>query len=124
MSGSEPDERRHFHRIHFGQPATLHAPGGDVDVTVEDISLHGARLGLAAGTPLRLEVGERAQLTLALTAGETIRMELELRHREGDSLGCACRHIDIDSISRLRRLVELNLGDPALLQRDLAELAG
>ena len=40
----------------------------------------------------------------------------------GDLVGMVCRHIDVDSISHLRRLVELNLGDEALLERELAAL--
>jgi len=32
--------------------------------------------------------------------------------------------VDIDSITHLRRLIELQLGDPALLDRDLAQLSG
>jgi hypothetical protein len=33
-----------------------------------------------------------------------------------------CRSIDLDTVTHLRRLIELQLGDPALLERDLAEL--
>ncbi len=33
-----------------------------------------------------------------------------------------CEHIDIDSITHLKRLIELNLGDEALLHRELAHL--
>ena len=32
-------------------------------------------------------------------------------------------HIDLESISHLRRLVELNLGDSSLLERELAALS-
>jgi hypothetical protein len=37
-------------------------------------------------------------------------------------VGLHCRHIDIESLAHLRRLIELNLGDPALLERELAAL--
>lgn len=33
-----------------------------------------------------------------------------------------CRSIDLDSVTHLRRLIELQLGAPSLLERDLAEL--
>jgi hypothetical protein len=33
-----------------------------------------------------------------------------------------CESIDLDSITHLRRLVELNAGDPALLERELTAL--
>ena len=44
------------------------------------------------------------------------------RGQDGELIGFVCRHIDVDSISHLRRLVELNLGDEALLERELAAL--
>jgi hypothetical protein len=41
---------------------------------------------------------------------------------EQELLGFVCQYIDLDSISHLRRLVELNLGDGSLLERELAAL--
>ena len=49
-------------------------------------------------------------------------MEVVLTRTLQDHLGFVCRHIDLDSISHLRRLVELNLGDESLLERELAAL--
>jgi len=43
-------------------------------------------------------------------------------HVEGGRVGLRRTHIDIESVTHLRRLVELNLGDPALLERELHEL--
>jgi hypothetical protein len=51
-----------------------------------------------------------------------ITMETRVVHREGDDAGLRCLSIDLDSVTHLRRLVELNLGDPALLDRELSEL--
>lgn len=125
MSEDGERERRHFHRIRLEQPGSLEPTGGEAQaVTVQDISLHGARLVLPPGAGGAISRGTEARLTLPFADGAAIEMALEVRHRDGDTLGCACRRIDIDSVSRLRRLVELNLGDPDLLQRDLAELAG
>jgi hypothetical protein len=45
-----------------------------------------------------------------------------LTRTRDDLLGFVCRHIDLESISHLRRLVELNLGDESLLERELAAL--
>jgi hypothetical protein len=33
-----------------------------------------------------------------------------------------CRHISLESIERLRRLIEFNLGDPQELERELGAL--
>lgn len=123
MTPNEGDERRHFRRITLDHPGVLRGPAGECAVTVHDISLHGACLRLPPGAEPPMAPDQAAELVLALTDHAAIRMHLELRHRTGRTLGCVCRHIDIDSISELRRLVELNLGDPELLQRELAELA-
>jgi len=47
-------------------------------------------------------------------------LRLDVEH----NLTALRQHIDLDSISHLRRLVELNLGDEALLERELAALGG
>lgn len=49
-------------------------------------------------------------------------MEISLAWARDGLLGFECQHIDLDSISHLRRLVELNLGDEELLERELALL--
>ncbi len=41
---------------------------------------------------------------------------------ENGELGLRCEDIDVDSITCLRRLVELNLGEPELLERELSAL--
>jgi len=66
------------------------------------------------GTPCRIEI--------ALEGGGAIRMQARVAHVAGGRIGLEREHIDIDSITHLRRLVELNLGDPALLERELHEL--
>ena len=45
-----------------------------------------------------------------------------MTHAEAGRIGFRIEHIDMDSVAHLRRLVELNLGDPDLLKRDLAAL--
>ena len=46
----------------------------------------------------------------------------ELAHVEGDHAGVLCRSIDLESITHLRRLIEVNLGDPAASERELKAL--
>ncbi|MOA67711.1 Cyclic diguanosine monophosphate-binding protein [compost metagenome] len=47
---------------------------------------------------------------------------MQLRHDNDGHLGFACLHIDLESITYLRRLIELNLGDEDELQRELGSL--
>lgn len=114
--------RRHFSRIHFNTDGKLFFPGGECAVEVIDLSLKGALIQLAA--PADLKPGQRCTLRFSLAAnGEGIRMETQVAHVEGLSLGLRCVEIDLDSVTHLRRLVELNLGDEALLHRELEFLA-
>ncbi len=121
-SESTAAERRHFWRAGFHAPARLSLPNGIVDAELLDISLKGALVELAAGEwafpeqvcQLRLPLGE---------TGEAIVMRATVTHvHDGRWLGLRCDAIDIDSITHLRRLVELNAGDPGLLDRELSAL--
>ncbi len=62
------------------------------------------------------------QASIQLTEETAITMSVNWRHNNKGQVGFECVHIDIDSISHLRRLVELNLGDDTLLERELAAL--
>ena len=116
-----PYERRHFVRVSFDAPAQLATPHGTFSVHVLDLSLKGALI--TAPAPAHLQPGMLCQLTLALTeTSNHIAMSTEVTHVEGLHTGLLCRGIDLDSVTHLRRLIELQLGDPALLERDLAEL--
>ena len=45
-----------------------------------------------------------------------------IAHYEDGVLGLHCKDIDTDSITHLRRLIELNLDNPELLERKLSAL--
>lgn len=86
-----------------------------------DLSLKGALVGRPPGW--QGHVGDRCRLEIRLDHSERpISMEAIVAHVEAERIGFCCRHIDIDSASELKRLVELNLGDPALLHRELSAL--
>lgn len=89
-----------------------------------DISLKGVLLQLPTGHPP--QVGMPCLVKLPLGAGATadvvISMAGELAHVEGSHAGVLCRSIDIESITHLRRLIEVNLGDPLASERELKAL--
>ncbi len=117
------DERRRFSRITFHRPADLDVRIGQGTCEVLDVSLKGALVEVPYGFPAH--VGQRCGLTIHLDAGDAaIRMEGEIVHREGTQVGIRCLEIDLDSISHLRRLVELNVGDEEVLLRELSALVG
>ena len=115
------EERRQHARITFHTPAQLEAAGVRSAVAVLDISLKGALVRLPAG--LTLDAGASCRLSVALDQTEgQINIDAAVAHTDQSLAGLVCQLIDIDSATHLRRLVELNLGDPALLERELSAL--
>jgi hypothetical protein len=121
MSDNESEERRRFHRILFDAPTQIETAGETLQTRLLDISLKGA-LAMAPDH-WHPQAGEPVTLHVILDEGGTeITMHALCAHIEADRVGFLCDEIDMDSISRLKRLVEWNIGDDALLQRDLAAL--
>lgn len=119
------EEHRRFARIAFAAPARLSLATRMCECEVLDLSFKGALLRLrgVAG----LEGGEACSLDLPLgERQERISMAGRIAHVEGQGegqrIGLACQSIDVDSLTHLRRLIELNSLDPALFERDLAAL--
>jgi hypothetical protein len=117
-------ERRQFWRASFHAPAQLSLPDAVLEAELLDISLKGALLELPAGSAVA--PGQRCRLRLALgdvDVDAAIVMETTVAHvHRGRTVGLRCDAIDVDSITHLRRLVQLNAGDPALLERELSAL--
>ena len=61
-------------------------------------------------------------LTVELNKIVSINMSVRFNHINNGHYGFQCDHIDMDSLSHLKRLVELNLGEPELLDRELSAL--
>lgn len=110
-------EKRHFTRIAFDARARLLQGESDWSTQLLDISLKGALVAQPDG--VSLHQGEPVSLYLLLSDDETeIRMDGHVVHQEQGHVGIVCDHIDVDSASHLRRIVELNTGSEALLERE------
>lgn len=115
------NEKRHFTRIEFDANARLMHGDQDCPTRLLDISLKGALLEQPVG--LNLELQDPVSLYLLLSDDVTeIRMSGRVAHQESGHLGIVCDHIDVDSASHLRRIVELNTGSEALLEREIEAL--
>ena len=112
-------QRRQFSRIHFDARAMLSVGSQTFDCELIDLSLRGA-LVLCDGDQPR--VGDSSRLELTLNDERLIAIEGTVTHREGRRLGIHCERIDLDSMTHLRRIVELNTGDESLLNRELGAL--
>jgi hypothetical protein len=117
---TQPHDRRQFWRAHFHSPVQLVLDDRMTEAELCDISLKGALIEVPEGWPGR--TGDRCRLKLELSGQAAIGMEATLTHLDGRRVGLRCDSIDLDSVTHLRRLVELNAGDPGLLDRELSAL--
>ncbi len=115
-------DRRHFWRAAFHSPVHLATHHTQTFAQLLDISLKGALLDV--GTSHKATMGEHCQLRLDLGPGTSISMFGTVVHIDGQQVGVRSDSIDLDSITHLRRLVELNAGDPAMLEHELSMLIG
>ena len=116
----DPNERRRFQRFLFDAPVVIQGGRNSRRSKLLDVSLNGALVAEPPGWSPGPSGEYRIQIQLS--EDTVIDMLATVSHEERGHIGFQCQHIDMDSISHLRRLVELNLGDPALLERELDAL--
>lgn len=118
---SHAPQRRHFSRVAFAAPADLTTDEATHACKVLDLSLKGALLQVLS--PGALQSGHAARLSLPLSeATAPVVMDGSLVACTAELAHFRCEAIDLDSVTHLRRLVELNAGDATLLDRELAAL--
>ena len=115
-------ERRQFWRSDFDAPALVTVSGRNHAARLIDVSLKGALIEHDDTWPAR--AGQPCHLRLELAPGAVIQMAATVAHVEGRHIGLHCDRIDLDSITHLRHLMELNADDPQVLERDLSKLMG
>ncbi|PKO43899.1 MAG: PilZ domain-containing protein [Betaproteobacteria bacterium HGW-Betaproteobacteria-22] len=128
MNSSDNQQPRHFSRIPFRADILLEIHLIDAVHTAQliDISLKGALVKTAQAIPEYIH-GRNCSMTLTLgdithSDCEKITMQGKVAHHEGMLLGIECLHTDIDSMTNLRRLIELNIGDEVLLHQEIGEM--
>lgn len=115
------NERRQFNRVAFNADASLKVDDTIYACKIIDLSLHGALVSMS--TESKLAIGTPCELKLPLNeSDESITMSLHFAHQKSNQIGLECEHIDLDSMTHLRRLLELNLGGTELLDRDFVAL--
>ncbi|MCL1066594.1 PilZ domain-containing protein [Shewanella olleyana] len=115
------DERRKFTRTLFAATASVNVEDKTYRTDILDLSINGALVSTPEG--LEAEEGQNVALSFLLPESDIVlSMDTVLVHKEVNHLGLECQHIDLDSISHLKRIIELNIGDNDLLQRELGQL--
>ncbi|HHX8560334.1 TPA: PilZ domain-containing protein [Vibrio diabolicus] len=115
-------ERRRFSRILHQALAKVEQRDLAIEARIQDLSLHG----------LLMKVEETEALDLALPVHVTFSFDqseqvITLKAQIVDISKCEIRlkiiKIDIESISQLKRFIELNVGNNDLLNRELEHLS-
>jgi hypothetical protein len=124
LSGT--DEQRRFRRVDFVDAVKLVSDDveGNHQASWEaqciDISMRGMLLEVPDQFPL--EVGMPFEAELMLSEDVSIEMPCTLVHIENHQVGFRAEMMSLDSVSNLRRLLELNLADHAEIERELVSL--
>lgn len=120
MKSDSNQERRRFHRIDFDARVEIAHGDNNWQAQLLDISLKGVLLTKLGH--YQLPATATLLVKIILSDQTSIHMTTDVVHQTIDQLHLACVAIDIDSISHLRRLIELNLGDASAAERELCEL--
>lgn len=116
------ENRRQFSRVLFSMQAELAIDEQCFSVKIQDISLNGALL--YADTKGFVFSKKLGTLSLKLNqADEKIIMNVVVVSQEENDIHVQCNGIDIDSVSSLRRLIELNLADNEQVNKELSRLS-
>lgn len=114
------DDRRRFKRIAFDAKTTLAQGDRTWQVQLVDLSLKGMLIERPASW--QADTDQQFNADIKLSNEAHVQMDVRLTHDDHGQLGFVCEHISLESISHLRRLIELNLADHDELERELAAL--
>jgi hypothetical protein len=117
---SPSNERRRFWRANFHSGAKLLTDAEEYVVQIEDLSLKGALVSLPEGATIKPD--ERCRLQVQLAADAVIMLWGRIAHIKDRQVGIKGESMDLDSVTHLRRLIELNVGDPVLLEEEISFL--
>lgn len=113
-------DRRRFKRVSFDAKTELTQGPKSWAVHLIDLSLKG--LLIERPSPWLGNPAEPFIVDIHLNVDIDVQMHVRLTHDDHNHLGFVCEHIGLESVTHLRRLIELNLADHDELERELAAL--
>lgn len=118
-------ERRKFSRIDFnGECSLIETIDGKQQQwqsELLDVSLKGALVKL----PIQFQYAPNKAIQINLNLqGSDIVLEIngEICHEENELIGIKFLTLSLESISHLKRLIELNIADESLMHREISQL--
>ena len=104
------NERRRANRVDFDGEATLVFQQDNHPVSLDDISVMGARLN--SSTPLTLPAASPVILTITLEDSDiTLTLPAKVQRQQGRDIGIMFDRPSVDDMHHLRRIVTLHQGD-------------
>ena len=115
-------EQRHYQRISFVTTTQVEIDATCYEATLADISLKGALVAFPAA--VKPEEGKACHLRIELGSDETVlAFEGEIAHAHEALAGIRFTRYNLETITHLRRLLELNSADPDRVLSELFTLA-
>jgi len=112
-------ERRNFQRVPFATEAEINCKEKKFLGELLDISLQGALIQGKGTIPI--ETGNICQLAVQLLNSEiTLQFDVNLVHREENRLGFRFTGEDTETMTHLKRLLELNIGSSEILDKEIS----
>ncbi|EGG95347.1 hypothetical protein IMCC1989_770 [gamma proteobacterium IMCC1989] len=123
-SATQDSEQRRFTRVSFVNHIVLKKGDTQWNGTVVDISFNGVLISCDSDIALTKAAGS-ADIVDAIIHFENddyIMAKLELAHHHGKLYGFSLHEIDSDSLAHLRNIIEHNLIDSSVCERELLTL--
>ena len=115
-----PSERRSYNRIPFNAEILMQCGQEEWSCNLLDISLK----GMLVEPPENIDIDIKNPCGMALFLGEdiSIHARVSITHTSNGLWGLKWLQIDLSSLQHLRRLIEVNAHNPAMLNREISEL--
>ncbi|OQY21547.1 MAG: hypothetical protein B6I37_08560 [Desulfobacteraceae bacterium 4572_35.2] len=113
-------EKRHYERVRFVEQAQVHCGDNIYSCMVTDISLKGCLLEFEQENLEQLCSDQSCEITLQLKGSDIVlRFEANTTHTHLHTVGFQFKSMPPESMTHLRRLLELNTGNPEEIDREL-----
>lgn len=114
-------EKRHYERVNFVEQAHVQIGESTLPCNLTDISLKGSLLQFSAGNIPEISPDQDCVISLQLEGSDIVlQFHASATHSQHNTIGFCFTSMDSDSMTHLRRLLELNTGDTEEIDRELS----